>query len=89
MSDETTRIDKPARSTKEHATLASVFLAIVMGGGGIYTGTGLNTRLEQVAVTLAEIKGSITRQDEGRARLEQRLDRLEDRIHTMETGRKQ
>lgn len=87
MSDETTRIDAPTRKTRETASWAAIALALATGGGGIWTGNGVASRLETVAVTLAEIKGSIQRQDEGRLRLEARLDRLEERLHSLEVGR--
>lgn len=88
MADETTRIDKPSRSVKDHASIASILLALLVGGGGFVKGNDVSTRLEQVAVTLAEIKGSIKSQDEGRARLEIRIDRLEERMRQMEMGKK-
>lgn len=83
---EETEIRRKAFDAK-HLNWAAIALALVTSGGGALSSNGVASRLEAVAVTLAEIKGSVQRQDDGRLRLESAVGRLEERVRSLEMGR--
>lgn len=88
MGDETTTI-RQGRSLKDHVNWAAIALALLTGAGGVKAGSDVAGKLENVNITLAEIKGAIQRGDEGRVRLESRMEKVEERVRALEIGRKQ
>lgn len=83
---DTSRYDKPGRTPKDGVTIGAIVVAVLTGGGGIFSLRDVSVKLDAVSVSLVKIEARTASFEAAALRQDTALGKLEDRIRGLETN---